>query len=309
MAEVDLTAARCAAIPCHGYHVPPWSHSAKVLAVLHLAGLPDRAPVEKHPETRLACDPELGGLGMPQVAGAAANEFFDGANLGLAVSLLLSRGAGELIEHYGTPELRRLFCEKLYTGEWAGTMCLTEPQAGSDVGASTTKAVERGDGRYLISGEKIFITYGDHDMTDNVLHTVLARLPDAPGGAKGLSLFAVPKIRVRADGTLGEANDVRCASIEHKLGIHGSPTCSMLFGADGACEGYLIGEENAGLKLMFQLMNAARLEVGSAKKRLRMMIRSRGGRLANPLAIAAQSARDSCISENRSSGLGSWSAT
>ncbi len=207
-------------------------------------------------------NPEYGGLGMPAVVGAAGNEFFDGANLGLAVSLLLTRGAGELIEHHGDAELRRLFCEKLYTGEWAGTMCLTEPQAGSDVGASTTKAVQRGDGRYLISGEKIFITYGDHNMTDNVVHAVLARLPGAPEGARGLSLFAVPKLRVDADGSPGEPNDVRCASIEHKLGIHGSPTCTMLFGADGACEGYLIGEENAGLKLMFQMMNAARLEVG-----------------------------------------------
>ena len=206
--------------------------------------------------------PEFGGLGMPSVVAAAANEYFDGANLGLAVSLLLTRGAGELIEHFGDPELRDLFCEKLYTGEWAGTMCLTESQAGSDVGASTTRAVEGDDGRYLISGEKIFITYGDHDMTENVVHAVLARLPGAPDGAKGLSLFAVPKIRVRADGSLGEPNDVRCAGIEHKLGIHGSPTCTMLFGADDACEGYLIGEENAGLKLMFQMMNAARLEVG-----------------------------------------------
>jgi alkylation response protein AidB-like acyl-CoA dehydrogenase len=207
-------------------------------------------------------NPEFGGLGMPAVVGAAANEFFDGANLGLALSLLLTRGAGELIEHFGDSELRGLFCEKLYTGEWTGTMCLTESQAGSDVGASTTRAVERADGRYLISGEKIFITYGDHNLTENVVHAVLARLPDAPEGAKGLSLFAVPKVLVNADGSLGAANDVQCAGIEHKLGIHGSPTCSMLFGANGACEGYLIGERNAGLKLMFHMMNAARLEVG-----------------------------------------------
>jgi alkylation response protein AidB-like acyl-CoA dehydrogenase len=207
-------------------------------------------------------NPEFGGLGMPAVVGAAANEFFDGANLGLALSLLLTRGAGELIEHFGDDELRGLFCEKLYTGEWTGTMCLTESQAGSDVGASTTRAVEQSDGRYLISGEKIFITYGDHNMTENVVHAVLARLPDAAAGAKGLSLFVVPKILVNADGSLGDANDVQCASIEHKLGIHGSPTCSMLFGAEDSCVGYLIGEENAGLKLMFQMMNAARLEVG-----------------------------------------------
>lgn len=206
--------------------------------------------------------PEYGGLGMPQVVGAAANEFFDGANLGLAVSLLLSRGASELIEHFGDAEQRGLFCEKLYTGAWTGTMCLTEPQAGSDVGASTTRAVKQSNGRYLISGEKIFITYGDHNMTENVIHAVLARLPDAPGGAKGLSLFVVPKIRVNADGSLSDPNDVRCAGIEHKLGIHGSPTCSMLFGSEGACEGYLLGKENSGLKLMFHMMNSARLEVG-----------------------------------------------
>ena len=208
------------------------------------------------------CSPELGGLGMPHVVGAAANEFFCGANLGLALSLLLSRGAGELIEEFGDDRLRTWFCEKLYTGEWAGTMCLTEPQAGSDVGASTSRAVEQADGTYLISGEKIFITYGDHDLTDNVVHTVLARLPDAPAGGKGLSLFVVPKIRVAEDGSPGEANDVRCSGIEHKLGIHGSPTCSMLFGAEGKCVGYLLGEPNAGLKLMFQMMNSARLEVG-----------------------------------------------
>ena len=208
------------------------------------------------------CSPELGGLGMPHVVGAAANEFFCGANLGLALSLLLSRGAGELIEEYGDDRLRAWFCEKLYTGEWAGTMCLTEPQAGSDVGASTTRAVEQADGTYLISGEKIFITYGDHDLTENVVHTVLARLPDAPAGARGLSLFVVPKLRVGEDGSSGEANDVRCSGLEHKLGIHGSPTCSMLFGAEGSCVGYLVGEANAGLKLMFQMMNSARLEVG-----------------------------------------------
>ena len=207
-------------------------------------------------------NPEYGGLGMPRVVAAAADEFFDGANLGLAVSLLLSRGAGELIEHFGDDRLRARYCEKLYTGEWAGTMCLTEPQAGSDVGASTSRAVEQSDGSYLISGEKIFITYGDHDLTDNVVHAVLARLPDAPAGAKGLSLFVVPKLRVDDDGSLGSANDVRCSGLEHKLGIHGSPTCSMLFGAEGACRGHLVGERNAGLKLMFQMMNAARLEVG-----------------------------------------------
>ena len=141
-------------------------------------------------------------------------------------------------------------------------MCLTEPQAGSDVGASVSKALPQEDGSYLLSGEKIFITFGDHDLTDNVIHTVLARVPGAPQGTRGLSLFAVPKLRVNADGQLGEPNDVSCASIEHKLGIHGSPTCSILFGAQGACQGFLLGEENRGMPLMFEMMNAARIEVG-----------------------------------------------
>jgi len=206
--------------------------------------------------------PEFGGLGMPVVVGTAVNEFFSGANLSLALVLMLTRGASELVEEFGTDEMRGLFCEKLFSGDWTGTMCLTEPQAGSDVGASTTKAEPQDNGRYLISGEKIFITYGDHDLTDNVIHAVLARLPGAAPGTKGLSLFIVPKYRVNPDGSLGEPNDVQCASIEHKLGIHGSPTCSMLFGQKGACEGFLIGEENFGMKLMFTMMNAARVEVG-----------------------------------------------
>ena len=207
-------------------------------------------------------NPEFGGLGIPVVVGTAVNEFFSGANLSLALVLMLTRGAGELVEEFGTDEMRDLFCEKLFSGEWTGTMCLTEPQAGSDVGASTSKAEPQENGRYLISGEKIFITYGDHDLTDNVIHAVLARLPGAAPGTKGLSLFIVPKYRVNPDGSLGEPNDVQCASIEHKMGIHGSPTCSMLFGQNGACEGFLVGEENKGMKLMFTMMNAARLEVG-----------------------------------------------
>ncbi len=206
--------------------------------------------------------PEYGGLGMPVVVGTAVNEFFSGANLSLALVLMLTRGASEMVEEFGTDEMRELFCEKLFSGEWTGTMCLTEPQAGSDVGASTSKAEPQENGRYLISGEKIFITYGDHDLTDNVVHAVLARLPGAAPGTKGLSLFIVPKYRVNQDGSLGEQNDVQCASIEHKMGIHGSPTCSMLFGQKGACEGFLVGEENQGMKLMFTMMNAARVEVG-----------------------------------------------
>ena len=207
-------------------------------------------------------NPEYGGLGLPHVVGLAVNEFFSGANTSLSLVLLLTRGVGELVEHYGTDELRQLYCEKLYTGSWTGTMCLTEAQAGSDVGASTAKAEPAGDGRFNIVGEKIFITFGDHDMTDNVIHAVLARLPGAPRGTRGLSLFLVPKIRVNADGGLGEANDVICGGIEHKLGIHGSPTCSILFGSNGGCTGYLLGNENGGMRLMFEMMNAARLDVG-----------------------------------------------
>ena len=245
-------------------------------------------------------NPEFGGLGIPVVVGTAVNEFFSGANLSLALVLMLTRGAGELVEEFGTDEMRELFCEKLFSGEWTGTMCLTEPQAGSDVGASTSKAEPQENGRYLISGEKIFITYGDHDLTDNVIHAVLARLPGAKPGTKGLSLFIVPKYRVNPDGSLGEPNDVQCASIEHKMGIHGSPTCSMLFGQNGACEGFLVGEENKGMKLMFTMMNAARLEVGlqgvavagaahqAAQAYARERVQSRhwsGARDAGPVAI------------------------
>jgi alkylation response protein AidB-like acyl-CoA dehydrogenase len=207
-------------------------------------------------------NPEYGGLGLPHLIGLAVTEFFGGSNTSLSLILLLTRGVGELVEHYGTDEMRALFCERLYTGAWTGTMCLTEPHAGSDVGASTSKAEPLENGRYAISGEKIFITFGDHDMTENVVHAVLARLPGAPQGTKGLSLFLVPKYRVNPDGSLGEPNDVVCGGVEHKMGIHGSPTCSMLFGPNGGCEGYLLGEENRGMRLMFDMMNAARLDVG-----------------------------------------------
>lgn len=207
-------------------------------------------------------NPELGGMGLPDVIGSALNEFVCGANLSLSLVTLLNRGTGQLIESYGTDEMRALYCEKLYRGHWSGTMCLTEPQAGSDVGASTTRAERQENGRYLLSGEKIFITYGEHDLAENIVHAVLARTPDAPPGTKGLSLFVVPKVRVEADGSLGESNDVHCASIEHKMGLHGSPTCSMLFGQNGACEGLLLGEEGQGMRLMFDMMNAARIEVG-----------------------------------------------
>ena len=205
---------------------------------------------------------EFGGMGLPETLGTAVNEFFNGSNVSLSLTLMLTRGAGAMIEGFGSDEQKALYVEKLYSGEWTGTMCLTEAQAGSDVGASTTKAVKQDDGSYLISGEKIFITGGDHDLVDNIIHLVLARTPDAPTGTKGLSLFIIPKIRVKADGSLGEPNDVFTNNIEEKMGIHGSPTCTLVFGQNGGCQGFLLGEELQGMKLMFHLMNAARIDVG-----------------------------------------------
>jgi alkylation response protein AidB-like acyl-CoA dehydrogenase len=228
-------------------------------------------PPSFHPVYQKMCEggwigcvnnPELGGMGLPSVVGTAINELFFGANMSLCLTALLTRGASYLIERFGTDEMRGLFCQRMYSGQWAGTMCMTEPQAGSDVGASKTKAVKQPNGRYLIQGEKIFITGGDHDLTENIIHAVLARLPGAPPGTAGLSLFIIPKVRVNADGSLGEPNDVACSRIEEKLGIHGSPTCSLVFGGNDRCEGFLLGEENHGMKLMFYMMNPARIEVG-----------------------------------------------
>jgi len=210
----------------------------------------------------LLASPEFGGMGLPETVGTAANEFFNGSNVSLSLTLMLTRGAGAMIEGFGTDEHKALFVEKLFSGEWTGTMCLTEAQAGSDVGASTTKAVKQDDGSYAISGEKIFITGGDHDLTDNIIHLVLARTPEAPVGTKGLSLFIVPKVRVNPDGTLGETNDIYTNNIEEKMGIHGSPTCTLVFGQNDSCRGFLLGEELQGMKLMFHLMNPARIDVG-----------------------------------------------
>ena len=206
--------------------------------------------------------PDLGGLGLPESVGTVVNDIFSGANLAFCLVSLLTKGASELIEHHGGDELRSRFCENMISGQWTGTMCLTEPHAGSDVGASTTRAEPQEDGTYLISGEKIFITSGEHNMAENIIHAVLARTPAAPAGTRGLSLFAVPKVWVHEDGSLGDDNDVYCAGVEHKLGIHASPTCSMIFGREGRCRGYLLGEEGQGMPLMFEMMNAARLEVG-----------------------------------------------
>jgi alkylation response protein AidB-like acyl-CoA dehydrogenase len=210
----------------------------------------------------MSSPPDFGGMGLPEVVGTAVTEFFSGSNVSLCLSIMLTKGAALMIEQFGTDEQKQLFVEKLYAGQWAGTMCLTESQAGSDVGASTTKAVKQDDGTYLITGEKIFITSGEHDLTENIVHLVLARTPDAAPGTKGLSLFIIPKIWVNPDGSLGESNDVYCNNIEEKMGIHGSPTCSLVFGQNNGCRGLLLGEEQQGMRLMFLMMNGARIEVG-----------------------------------------------
>ncbi|MBI4950530.1 MAG: acyl-CoA dehydrogenase family protein [Myxococcales bacterium] len=205
--------------------------------------------------------PEWGGQGMPYSLGLACNDFFFGGCLAFCLKMLLGTGAAHLVEVFGTEELKAIYLRKMYEGTWSGTMCLTEAGAGSDVGACRTRARKDGD-HYLIEGEKIFITFGDHDMTENICHAVLARVEGAPEGTRGLSLFLVPKRRVNADGSVGVPNDVTCSGIEHKMGIHGSPTCTLVFGADGACHGWLLGEEGKGMRAMFQMMNEARISVG-----------------------------------------------
>jgi acyl-CoA dehydrogenase len=209
----------------------------------------------------LGGDPEFGGQGLPALVLAAAVEMWNAANMSFALCPLLTIGAMEAIKAHGSDELKSRYLPKLVSGEWTGTMNLTEPQAGSDLSAVRTRAVPEGD-HFRLRGQKIFITWGDHDMTENVIHLVLARLPDAPEGTRGISLFLVPKYLVNDDGTLGAKNDVQVASIEHKLGIHASPTCVMSFGdAEGAI-GYLVGRENHGLAHMFVMMNEARQKVG-----------------------------------------------
>jgi acyl-CoA dehydrogenase len=210
----------------------------------------------------LASPSEWGGQGLPQVVNAACTEMWNGASMAFGVGPLLTMGAVDALNAHGSEALKRAYLEKLISGEWTGTMQLTEPQAGSDVGALRTRAERAGDGTYRITGQKIFITYGEHDLTDNIIHFVLARLPDAPPGTRGISLFLVPKFLLNADGTLGTRNNVRAHSIEHKLGIHGSPTCTMIFGDQGGATGFIVGEENAGMAAMFTMMNRARLAIG-----------------------------------------------
>ena len=210
----------------------------------------------------ISLEPEFGGQGLPYILSTAVNEVMMGANKSFVMCSGLTTGAIEAISHAATDELKQKYLPKLVSGEWGGTMNLTEPGAGSDVGALKTKAIDQGDGTYRIHGQKIFITFGEHDLTDNIIHLVLARLPDAPEGVRGISLFVVPKFLVNDDGTLAERNDVRCVSIEHKLGIHASPTCVMAYGDNEGALGYLVGEKNKGLAAMFVMMNMARLTVG-----------------------------------------------
>ncbi|MCP3871577.1 MAG: acyl-CoA dehydrogenase [Desulfobacteraceae bacterium] len=207
-------------------------------------------------------DPEWGGQGLPYLISTAIMEYVVGANYSLSGYIHMGHGTGKMIELYGTDQQKQLFLENLYTAKWSGTMVLTEPEAGSDVGALTTSAKKNDDGTYTITGNKIFITGGDHDLSENIIHPVLARVEGAPEGSKGISIFIVPKIWVNKDKTLGELNDVECTGIEEKMGMHGSSTCSLSFGGKGKCRGLLLGEENQGLEIMFHMMNESRLNVG-----------------------------------------------
>jgi 3-(methylthio)propanoyl-CoA dehydrogenase len=210
----------------------------------------------------LAFPEAIGGQGLPFTVGLAVNEMITSSNLAFSLCPLLTTGAVEALMKHATPALRDKYLEKLVTGEWTGTMNLTEPHAGSDVGALKSRAEPQGDGSFRIRGTKIFITYGDHDLTENIVHLVLARTPGSPPGTKGISLFLVPKFMVNDDGSLGERNDLRCVSLEHKLGIHASPTAVMSYGDNEGAIGWLVGEENKGMSCMFTMMNHARLMVG-----------------------------------------------
>lgn len=211
----------------------------------------------------LPCPEEFGGQNLPTIVSMACCEIWNAANASFGAGPVLSQGAVHALSHRGSDAIKQVYMAKLVSGEWTGTMNLTEPQAGSDLGALRSRAERADDGSYRITGTKIYISYGDHDMTENIIHLVLARLPDAPAGTRGISLFLVPKVLVNDDGSLGAPNDVLCAGVEHKLGLHGSPTCTMKYGENGGAVGYLIGEENRGLQVMFLMMNAARLAVAT----------------------------------------------
>ncbi|MGH6935390.1 MAG: acyl-CoA dehydrogenase family protein, partial [Methylocella sp.] len=210
----------------------------------------------------IAAPTDYGGMGLPVLLNTACIEIWNAANMAFSLCPLLTLAAIEAVQSHATETLKAVYLAKLVSGEWTGTMNLTEPQAGSDLGALKTRAERQQDGTYKLFGSKIFITYGEHDMAENIVHFVLARLPDAPKGTRGISLFLVPKFRVDADGVLGARNDVHCISLEHKLGIHASPTCTMVYGDHGGATGFLVGEENKGLAGMFTMMNGARLNVG-----------------------------------------------
>lgn len=230
-----------------------------------------RVPEAYHKVYKNYCDgqwlamsdsPEWGGQGMPKAVGLAANEYFYGACNSFMLFQMLSHGAARLIESFGTQAQKDQVLKNMFSGKWSGTMLLTEPDAGSDVGALTTVAKRNPDGTYSISGSKIFISGGEQDMVENIIHPTLARIEGAPAGTRGISLFMVPKYRINADGSLGEFNDVVCTGIEHKMGLHGNCTCSLTLGGKGQCVGTLIGEENKGMAAMFQMMNEARQMVG-----------------------------------------------
>ncbi|GAB2175325.1 acyl-CoA dehydrogenase family protein [Dongia sp. agr-C8] len=210
----------------------------------------------------VAFDPDYGGQGMPWVLTSALQEIWNAADMAFSLCPLLTQGAIEALQYVGTPEQKQTYLPKMISGQWTGTMNLTEPQAGTDLGAIRTRAEPAADGTYRLRGQKIFITYGEHDLTENIVHFVLARLPDAPAGSKGISLFIVPKFIPNADGSLGPRNDLRVVSLEKKLGIHASPTCVMAYGDNEGAVAYRVGEPNRGLEYMFIMMNNARLAVG-----------------------------------------------
>ena len=233
----------------------PATKNVKIPASYH-------APLDTYYESGfmgLYDEPEYGGMGLPNLVSMSCMEYIIAANYSLFMYPGLSHGCMELIMEYGTHEQKEMYIPKMMSGEWGGTMCLTEPDAGSDVGALKTKAVKQADGTYKISGQKIFISSGENDHYKNMIHPVLARIEGDPKGTKGISIFIVPKFLVNADGSLGKQNDVVCPGIEHKLGIHGQATSQLAFGDNGNCKGFLLGQERQGMKIMFKMMNLARM--------------------------------------------------